>query len=107
MRPRVVMQYLAFGKGSPHGLNADLFLTDWLEHFGFDYDVLTDEDLHNEGADLLSGYKTVLIPTHSEYWSLAMIEGAQSYLRSEEHTSELQSLMRNRYEVFCFKRKTR
>jgi N,N-dimethylformamidase len=81
MRPRVVMQYLSFGRGSPHGLNADLFLIDWLEHFGFDYDVLTDEDLHREGTDLLSGYKTVLIPTHSEYWSLAMIEGAQSYLR--------------------------
>ncbi|MBO9378846.1 N,N-dimethylformamidase [Sphingomonas histidinilytica] len=81
MRPRVVMQYLAFGKGSPHGLNADLYLTDWLEHFGFDYDVLIDEDLHYEGADLLSGYQAVLIPSHSEYWSLAMIEGAQSYLR--------------------------
>jgi N,N-dimethylformamidase len=81
MRPRVVMQYLAFGKGSPHGLNADLYLTDWLERFGFEYDVLTDEDLHKEGVGLLSGYKAVLIPTHSEYWSLAMIEGAQSYLR--------------------------
>src|SRR3546814_9996112 len=27
-------------------------------------------------------------------------------LRSEEHTSELQSLMRNSYDVFCLKRKT-
>src|SRR3546814_948652 len=26
--------------------------------------------------------------------------------RSEEHTSELQSLMRNSYAVFCFKKKT-
>src|SRR3546814_3291330 len=27
------------------------------------------------------------------------------YLRSEEHTSELQSLMRNSYAVFCLKKK--
>ena len=82
MRPRVVMQYLSFGRGSPHGLNADLYLVDWLERFGFEYDVLTDEDLHSEGADLLAGYKAVVIPTHSEYWSLAMIKGTQTYLRA-------------------------
>src|SRR3546814_8966976 len=29
------------------------------------------------------------------------------YLRSEEHTSELQSLMRNSYAVFCLKKKTK
>src|SRR3546814_9209021 len=28
------------------------------------------------------------------------------YFRSEEHTSELQSLMRNSYAVFCLKKKT-
>src|SRR3546814_3677313 len=28
-----------------------------------------------------------------------------TYLRSEEHTSELQSLMRNSYDVFCMKKK--
>src|SRR3546814_3929737 len=31
---------------------------------------------------------------------------AQSGLRSEEHTSELQSLMRISYAVFCLKKKT-
>src|SRR3546814_1039258 len=30
----------------------------------------------------------------------------QQYLRSEEHTSELQSLMRISYAVFCLKKKT-
>src|SRR3546814_4158454 len=33
----------------------------------------------------------------------AMIDGGKS--RSEEHTSELQSLMRNSYAVFCLKTK--
>src|SRR3546814_10437343 len=33
-------------------------------------------------------------------------EGAVAALRSEEHTSELQSLMRISYAVFCLKKKT-
>src|SRR3546814_9135302 len=33
--------------------------------------------------------------------------GEESLLRSEEHTSELQSLMRNSYAVFCLKKKTK
>src|SRR3546814_2984070 len=36
-------------------------------------------------------------------WSGA--SGATRDLRSEEHTSELQSLMRNPYAVFCLKKK--
>src|SRR3546814_8572833 len=33
------------------------------------------------------------------------VEGLQTLSRSEEHTSELQSLMRNPYAVFCLKKK--
>src|SRR3546814_10434723 len=33
------------------------------------------------------------------------VDGNVSYLRSEEHTSELQSLMRISYAVFCLKKK--
>src|SRR3546814_5124559 len=36
---------------------------------------------------------------------VAMV-GASAALRSEEHTSELQSLMRISYAVFCLKKKT-
>src|SRR3546814_16746715 len=34
------------------------------------------------------------------------VEGRMRRLRSEEHTSELQSLMRISYAVFCLKKKT-
>src|SRR3546814_2674661 len=34
------------------------------------------------------------------------VRGRRFYLRSEEHTSELQSLMRISYAVFCLKKKT-
>ena len=40
--------------------NADLHLIDWLETKGFNYDVITDEDLHAEGCDLLKRYRVVL-----------------------------------------------
>src|SRR3546814_6630209 len=35
------------------------------------------------------------------------MRGDKEVLRSEEHTSELQSLMRNSYAVFCLKKKNR
>src|SRR3546814_6744208 len=34
-------------------------------------------------------------------------EARKAFLRSEEHTSELQSLMRISYAVFCLKKKTK
>src|SRR3546814_1812705 len=42
----------------------------------------------------------------TEAMGLAMLGGAVVLLRSEEHTSELQSLMRISYDVFCLKNKT-
>src|SRR3546814_3196114 len=41
---------------------------------------------------------------HRAIWYLAWYRRA--HLRSEEHTSELQSLMRISYAVFCLKKKT-
>src|SRR3546814_8603814 len=35
---------------------------------------------------------------------VALVPAAAGELRSEEHTSELQSLMRNSYDVFCLKK---
>src|SRR3546814_5864891 len=37
--------------------------------------------------------------------TLSLGKGAELRARSEEHTSELQSLMRNSYAVFCLKKK--
>src|SRR3546814_7533659 len=50
-------------------------------------------------------------PSHHVRPSEAMLSGvdappAPRDARSEEHTSELQSLMRNSYAVFCLKNKT-
>ena len=64
----------------PHLLGADLHLLDWMEVQGFDYDVVTDEDLHREGTSLLSLYKVVVTGTHPEYWTEQMLDGLEAYL---------------------------
>src|SRR3546814_4888446 len=42
--------------------------------------------------------------SNSKYAFLGALRSAAQMVRSEEHTSELQSLMRNSYAVFCLKK---
>lgn len=65
---------------APQHFNADLYLIDWLEAMGHDYDVLTDEDLHAEGAELLTPYRAVISGCHHEYWSRQMLDALADYL---------------------------
>ena len=81
MRPKYQMTILNNGAGSPHQFNADLHLVDWLHEHNFVFDVITDEDLHREGVDLLKPYNVILTGSHHEYWSLEMILATQNYLR--------------------------
>jgi N,N-dimethylformamidase len=59
---------------------ADTNISAWLHHMGVPFDVVTDEDLHREGADLLSHYEVVLTGTHPEYASTRMLDGLEQYL---------------------------
>jgi N,N-dimethylformamidase beta subunit-like, C-terminal/Concanavalin A-like lectin/glucanases superfamily len=59
--------------GVPHALAADLYLIDWLEERGTAYDVVADEDLHEEGIDLLRRHRVVVTGTHPEYWTERML----------------------------------
>src|SRR3546814_7826433 len=43
---------------------------------------------------------------HTPWMGQALDAGAEIIIRSEEHTSELQSLMRISYAVFCLKKNT-
>ena len=61
---------------------ADLFLVDWLEAERLTFDVITDEDLHREGVDLLAQYRCVMTGTHPEYYTTPMWDGLQSYLQT-------------------------
>src|SRR3546814_10739251 len=46
------------------------------------------------------------VGARGECWSSAWVKSPTRGVRSEEHTSELQSLMRISYAVFCLKKKT-
>ncbi len=72
--------YRMAGMTFPWALPADLSLLWWLEHAGFDYDLITDHDVHAEGAAALSPYKTVLNVTHPEYYSEQMLDATEQYL---------------------------
>jgi N,N-dimethylformamidase beta subunit-like, C-terminal/Concanavalin A-like lectin/glucanases superfamily len=82
MRPKYATVQSGLGAGSPHQLNADLHLIDWLENKGFKYDVITDHDLHLEGLSILKPYKVILTGSHPEYWSGPALDGIEEYLEN-------------------------
>ena len=71
--------HLPLVKG-PHQFSADLELLYWLEQRGVDFDVITDDDLHRQGAAALDRYRVVLTGSHPEYVSRQMLDGLDSYL---------------------------
>jgi N,N-dimethylformamidase len=73
MRPKVSTR-------NPWQFIADMHLVDWLDVKGFSVDIITDQDLHFEGAALLAPYKVVMTGTHPEYYSQQMIDGVRAYL---------------------------
>ncbi|MGO9361345.1 MAG: N,N-dimethylformamidase beta subunit family domain-containing protein [Xanthobacteraceae bacterium] len=66
--------------GVTWGLPADLSLLWWLERAGYDYEILTDHDLHAEGVDALRPYRAVINCTHPEYYSERMMDATEDYL---------------------------
>ena len=80
MKPGYRMPALSLAATWPHCLNADLHLLDWMDAKSFEYDVITDDDLHHEGAGLLNPYQVIVTGTHPEYWTSQMLEGLESYM---------------------------
>ena len=60
--------------------NADTHLTDWMEAAGFNYDVITDDDIHREGLSALTPYRAVVTGAHPEYWSTPMWQAMAGFL---------------------------
>ncbi|HUS97081.1 MAG TPA: N,N-dimethylformamidase beta subunit family domain-containing protein, partial [Hyphomicrobiaceae bacterium] len=58
---------------------ADSHLTAWLEAKGYDYDIITDWELHNEGADVLKPYRVVMTGTHPEYHTRQTLDALKTY----------------------------
>lgn len=65
---------------APHQFAADLYLVYWLHARGYQVDILCDDLLHAEGAELLAPYRAVLTGTHPEYWSTRMLDARDAWL---------------------------
>ena len=78
VRPRYNKQSLWFH--SPHQLNEDLCLVDWLMTKNHLFDVLTDERVHHAGVEVLAPYRVVMTGSHPEYWTEPMLNALQAYL---------------------------
>src|SRR3546814_7943255 len=58
------------------------------------------------GTSVVTGQAALTEVFNSLPWSISLTLWGMIIARSEEHTSELQSLMRISYAVFCLKKKT-
>ncbi len=65
---------------APHQFPADLFIVDWLTRQGIAFDVITDHEVHAEGAGRLAPYRCVMTGSHPEYWTLEMLEARDHWL---------------------------
>src|SRR3546814_8839570 len=68
--------YLTFPDPNGSGVSdfpADSHLTYWLHEKGIAYDVITDEDLDDQGLDALRPYDVVMTGSHPEYHTRRML----------------------------------
>jgi N,N-dimethylformamidase len=66
------------GSGLRH-YPADSHLLLWLAQMGHAFDLITDDELHHDGAALLANYKTVVTGSHPEYHTPQMLDALQAY----------------------------
>jgi N,N-dimethylformamidase len=83
-RPVLTMRpgYLTFNDARGSGLRhypADTHLLAWLDAKGIAFDVITDEDLDDEGVDLLRPYRAVLTGSHPEYHTPGTLDALAAY----------------------------
>ena len=68
----------------PNGILAynfveDTHISSYLEAMKYEYDIITDELIHEEGIELLSQYPVVISATHPEYPSGKIYDNIQKY----------------------------
>ncbi|MGI9420894.1 MAG: N,N-dimethylformamidase beta subunit family domain-containing protein [Geminicoccaceae bacterium] len=78
MRPGYVT--FGYGPGSRHRhFQADSHLIAWLHKKGYDYDIVTDQELHDDGVDAIRGYKALTTGSHPEYHTAETLDALQGY----------------------------
>ena len=74
--------YITFGQTDCSGLRhfqADSHLLSWLHAKGIEYDLVTDQVLHEEGVAAISGYKALTTATHPEYHTAQTLDALRDY----------------------------
>ncbi|HJQ60330.1 MAG TPA: N,N-dimethylformamidase beta subunit family domain-containing protein [Vineibacter sp.] len=85
LRPALTLRpnFLTFndlrGSGMRH-FGADTHLLAWLAAKGVEVDVVTDEDLDDDGIDLIKPYKAVITGSHPEYHTPGTLNALQDYV---------------------------
>lgn len=74
-RPR----YDHFLAQAPWQFPADLHLIDWLTEKGYDFDVITDEDVSYDGLERIEGYNVLLTGTHPEHHDGHYLDNIHAY----------------------------
>ncbi len=78
LRPDFLTLHDPRGSGLRH-LGADTHLLAWLDAKGIACDLVSDHDLHAEGAALIAGYDAVLTGTHPEYHTSETLDAIRGY----------------------------
>lgn len=80
MRPGFLTWLDKRGSGVHH-YAGDGHITAWLRAKGLDFDVVTDEDLDDEGVELIKNYELVMTSTHPEYHTGRTLDALEAYKR--------------------------
>jgi len=78
MRSAVICYPDVPGSGLRH-FAADGHLWYWLWKLGYDFDVITDDELHRHGHDAIRDYQVVMTCTHPEYHTTETLDALQTY----------------------------
>ena len=68
-------------RGNVFNYGNDTHFIDWLEETGQDYDIVTDDDIHRQGVQLLAPYTCVVTGSHPEYISREIWDAFDAYQR--------------------------
>ena len=76
--------YITFGATEGHcsglrHLQADTHLYAWLDKMGIAYDIVTDQELHDDGIEAIVGYRVVTTGSHPEYHTPRTLDALQQY----------------------------
>ena len=82
MRPNYMTVFRPFAGSGMRHLPADTHLIAWLEHLGHKFDLITDDDIHIEGVEILQPYKVVMTMSHPEYHTANTLDAIFQYSRS-------------------------